>query len=60
MFVWSERTLAKLGGGGGDVRAKKLRLALQMMQFLYTLMMGSDAIVDGVPFAQCLGPMKQT
>ena len=24
MFVWSERTLAKLGGDGGELRAKQL------------------------------------
>ena len=28
VFVWSERTLAKLGGGGGELRAKQLRFAL--------------------------------
>ena len=58
VFVWSERTLAKLGGGGADLRAKKLRLAFQMMQFMYALMMGKGAIADGVPLAQYLGPLK--
>ena len=58
VFVWSERTLAKLGGGGGELRAKQLRLVLQMMQFMYTLMMGANAIVDGVLFQQYLGPLE--
>ena len=28
-----------------------------MMQFFYTLMMGGDAIIDGVPLQQYLGPL---
>ena len=34
----------------GDTAGKQIRFALQMMQFMYTLMMGTDAITDGVPF----------
>ena len=58
MLVWSERTLEKLGGDGGELRAKQLRFALQMMQFFYSLMMGGDAIADGVPLQQYLGPLS--
>ena len=58
MYVWSQRTLTKLGGGGVDLRAKKLRLALQMMQFVYALMMGKAAIADSLPLAQYLGLLK--
>ena len=58
MCVWSQRTLTKLGGGGADLRAKKLRLALQMMQFVYALMMGKAAIADSLPLAQYLGLLK--
>ena len=58
VLVWSERTLAKLGGDGGELRAKQLRFALQMMQFLYSLMMGGGAIADGVPLQQYLGPLS--
>jgi hypothetical protein len=53
-FVWSERTLAKVG----EDEEKRLRFILQMMQFFYSLMMGQDAIYDGIPFRQYLGPLK--
>ena len=53
IFIWSERTLSKLG----DDKEKRVRFLLQMMQFLYSLMMGRDAITEGVPFQQYLGPL---
>ena len=59
VFVWTDRTLAKLGGSSpDDTTGKQIRFALQMMQFMYTLMMGTDAIKDGVPFQQYLGPLS--
>ena len=53
-FVWTVRTLMKLGPD----RDKRMRFLLQMMQLFYSLMMGKDAIVDGVPFQQHLGPVR--
>ena len=50
VFVWSKHTLAKLGSDAGEMQAKQLRFALQMMQLMYVLMMGHGAIVEGVPF----------
>ena len=52
--VWSERTMAKLGGN----KEQWMCFLLQMMQFFYTLMMGDNAIINGVPFQQYLGPLK--
>ena len=54
VFVWTVRTLTKLGPD----RDKRMRFLLQMMQLFYSLMMGKDAIVDGVPFQQLLGPSR--
>ena len=54
VFVWTVRTLMKLGSD----RDKRMRFLLQMMQLFYSLMMGKDAIVDGVPFQQLLGPVR--
>jgi len=53
-FVWRVRTLIKLGPD----RDKRMRFLLQMMQLFYSLKMGKDAIVDGVPFQQHLGPVR--
>ena len=50
VLVWSERTLVKLDGSGGE-----LQFALQLMQFLYSMMMGGDDIAYGVPFQHYLG-----
>ena len=55
VFVWSDRTMAKLGGKNKEQR---MRFLLQMIQFFYTLMMGDDAIINGVPFQQYLGPLN--
>ena len=41
----------------GEDREKRLRFALQMIEFFYTLLMGSDAIINSVPFQQYLGPL---
>ena len=57
-FVWTDRTLIKLGGiSQDDTLGKQIRFVLQMTKFMYTLMMGSDAIDDGIPFRQYLGPI---
>ena len=52
-FIWSDRTIAKIGND----REKRMRFLLQMVQFFYALMMGNDAIIDSVPFKQYLGPL---
>ena len=53
LLVWSERVVIKLGG-----REKQLQFAPQMIQFLYSLMMGDDVILDATPFTQYLGPLS--
>jgi hypothetical protein len=58
VFVWSKRTLTKLDSCGTDLQAKKLRLAPQMMQFMYVLMIGKGSIADGVRLTQYLGPLE--
>ena len=52
VFVWTVRTLTKLGGN----KDNRMRFLLQMMRFFYELM-GGDAIVESVPFQQFLGPL---
>ena len=42
---------------GNNIKEKQTRLALQMVQLMYSLMMGKDAIIDGVPL-QYLGPLQ--
>ena len=60
LFVWTDRTVMKLGESteGNNIKEKQTRLALQMVQLMYSLMMGKDAIIDGVPFKQYLGPLQ--
>ena len=53
VFIWSERTMNKLG----EDREKRLRFAFQMIEFFYMLLMGNDAIINSVPFQQYLGPL---
>ena len=53
-FVWSDRKHAKLG----DDKEKRMRFLLQMLQLFYALMMGKDAMIDGIPFQQYLGPVR--
>ena len=54
-FIWTERTMAK----SGRDREKQMRFLFQMMHLFYSLLMGGDAIIDGVPFQQCLGPLSE-
>jgi hypothetical protein len=42
----------------GDDKEKRMRFLLQMMQLNYTLMMGKDAMIDGIPFQQHLGQLR--
>ena len=59
VFVWTEGTLNKLGGNSQElIKEKQIRFALQMIQSIYSLMMGNDVIVDGVPFQQYLGRLS--
>ena len=47
--------MAKLGHD----REKQMRFLFQMMHLFYSLLMGGDAIIDGVPFQQYLGPLNE-
>ena len=60
LFVWTDRTMIKLGESteGNNIKEKQMRLALQIVQLMYSLMMGKDAIIDGVPLKQYLGPLR--
>ena len=59
VLVWTDHTLTKLGGSlQDDTAGKQIRFVLQMIQFIYTLMMGTDDIKDGVPFQKYLGPLS--
>ena len=49
-FVWTERTMAKLG----DSKEKRLCFTLQMAEFFFILLIGGDAVIYAVPFQQCL------
>ena len=53
VFMWTERTMNKLGEG----RDKRMRFIFQMIEFFYQLLMDGDAVVSGVPFQQYLGPL---
>ena len=54
LFVWTERTMTKLGND----REKQTRFLFQMIHLFYSLLMGGEAIIDGVPFQQYLGPLS--
>merc|ERR1740139_190236 len=56
VLVWTMRTLTKIKGE----REKRRQFLLQMMQLFYSLLMGSNAIIDGVPSQQYLGPLNST
>ena len=60
LFVWTDRTMIKLGESteGNNIKEKQMRLALQIVQLMYSLMMGNDAIIDGIPLKQYLGPLR--
>ena len=58
VFFRSERTLAKRSSSGVVLKAKKVQLALQMIQFMAALMIGKGATEDGVRPTRYLGPVK--
>ena len=59
IFVSTEQTLNKFGGRLQEaIKEKRIRFAMQMIQLVYSLMMGSDVIIDGFPFQQYLGPLS--
>ena len=56
LFVWTDRTMMKLGESteGNNIKEKQTRLAL----YKWSSSRGKNAIIDGVPFKQYLGPMQ--
>jgi hypothetical protein len=58
-FVWSDCTIEKLKQSNiaGTLEDKQMKLVCHMFDLTYSLMMDKrDAIVNGTPFVQFIGP----
>ena len=62
IFVWSERTMRKLeeSNSPGTLETKQIKLICGTFELAYRLMMGKDAIDNGVPFRHFLGPARSS